>query len=216
MMELVEAIATRRSVRAYRQDPVDPALLEGLLRQAAAAPSACNRRGWKFLLIESRDDLDWLYNRGGSSVLKSAPQAVLVCYQSRTDNREWQDHIQSASAAIAYFQLLAHNAGIGTCWICHLPPKHEVAGRFLIPATYTPVAVITCGYPLAAAGAKHPDQSHPTGLLAKGRWSFGDDAASESLLAYTVRRCFRAIYYALPFRSLFRRWADRYEKKFDQ
>jgi len=214
-VELREAIVTRRTVRAYRQEPVAAELLEELLRQASAAPSACDRRGWKFILISNPADFHWLYSHGGSSVLRSAGQAILVCYQQNTDNAEWQDNIQSAAAVIAYFQLLAHESDIGTCWICHLPPKMEVARYFAVPPAYVPIAVVSCGYYQEGRAAGNDRRRTAERIMASDRWDFAVESAEQPSFAFRCRKLCRAIYYSLPFRSLFRGWANRFEKKFD-
>jgi nitroreductase len=59
--EAVEAaITTRRAVRAFLPDPVDPALLRRLLELAAQAPSGTNMQPWKVRVIgpESRARLE--------------------------------------------------------------------------------------------------------------------------------------------------------------
>jgi nitroreductase len=215
-MELREAIAARHTVREYSEVPVAVEMLDELLRQAAAAPSACNRRGWKCIYINRQTDFDWLYRNGGSTVLQQARQAVLVCYLQKTDNAAWQDHIQSAAAFIAYFQLLAHEQGIGSCWLCHLPPKKEVAAHFSIPDNYLPVAVVTFGYSIKTPAAASGSRTRETELLTVDSWDFAAVPEEDFSFAFEVRKLCRKIYYAIPFRALFRGWARRYEKKFDE
>ncbi|HSC17513.1 MAG TPA: nitroreductase family protein [Rhizomicrobium sp.] len=58
-MEVGEAIATRRAVRAFRADPVPLETLEQILSLAARAPSGGNLQPWKVyvLLGQPRDEL---------------------------------------------------------------------------------------------------------------------------------------------------------------
>jgi nitroreductase len=59
--EAVEAaITTRRAVRAFLPDPVDPALVRRLLELAAQAPSGTNMQPWKVRVLgpESRTRLE--------------------------------------------------------------------------------------------------------------------------------------------------------------
>src|SRR3954452_12453947 len=53
-MELDEAIRRRRMVRAFTDDPVDPAVLERLLELARRSPSAGNSQGTSFLVLTGR------------------------------------------------------------------------------------------------------------------------------------------------------------------
>lgn len=54
-----EAIKSRRSIRAFLPDPVDPALLERVLTTAARAPSGSNIQPWKVYVLqgEPRDQV---------------------------------------------------------------------------------------------------------------------------------------------------------------
>ena len=50
-MDVIEAIKTRRSVRAFKPDPMPKAVLEDILRTASLSPSAANLQPWEFLVI---------------------------------------------------------------------------------------------------------------------------------------------------------------------
>ncbi len=53
MIQLLDLIQARRSVRRYTASPVSPALIERLLTAAVWAPSAHNRQPWRFAAIRS-------------------------------------------------------------------------------------------------------------------------------------------------------------------
>jgi nitroreductase len=50
-MDILETIRTRRSVRAFRDEPVPKATLESLLRDASRAPSAINMQPWEVHMV---------------------------------------------------------------------------------------------------------------------------------------------------------------------
>jgi len=50
-MEIVEAIKKRRSMRAYKSDPVSKAVLTQVLETAVRAPSAMNTQPWEFVVV---------------------------------------------------------------------------------------------------------------------------------------------------------------------
>ena len=54
-MEFVDAVRRRRMCRSFRDDPVDPALIDRLLAGAQRAPSAGNTQGWQFLVLDDAD-----------------------------------------------------------------------------------------------------------------------------------------------------------------
>jgi F420 biosynthesis protein FbiB-like protein len=45
-------LRSRRSVRRFRPDPIDPALVRGLLEAARWAPSPHNRQPWRFVVLQ--------------------------------------------------------------------------------------------------------------------------------------------------------------------
>lgn len=50
-MDVVEAVHARRSVRQFRPDPIDDALLAELLEHAARAPSGGNVQPWRIYVV---------------------------------------------------------------------------------------------------------------------------------------------------------------------
>lgn len=50
-MQILDAIRTRRSVRAYKPDPVSKDILKTLLEVAGRAPSAMNAQPWEFCVL---------------------------------------------------------------------------------------------------------------------------------------------------------------------
>ena len=58
-MQVSEALASRKTVRAFKSTPVDRATIESILTLAARAPSGGNLQPWRVhaLLGEARDEL---------------------------------------------------------------------------------------------------------------------------------------------------------------
>jgi len=58
-MNVFDAITTRKSVRAYRADPIPRAVLEKVLEAARWSPSWCNSQPWEFFVLggEARKNL---------------------------------------------------------------------------------------------------------------------------------------------------------------
>jgi len=58
-MEVSEAVATRRAIRAFRPDPVPLEMVKQILSLAARAPSGGNLQPWKVYVLtgEARDEL---------------------------------------------------------------------------------------------------------------------------------------------------------------
>ena len=49
--QIFENIMNRTSVRSYTDMPVEPEKVEMMLRAGMAAPSACNKQPWHFVVI---------------------------------------------------------------------------------------------------------------------------------------------------------------------
>ncbi len=54
-MELTRAVRSRRMVRAFTDEPVDPAVVDALVDLARRAPSAGHTQGWAFVVLEGAD-----------------------------------------------------------------------------------------------------------------------------------------------------------------
>lgn len=59
-MNLNEAILKRRSIRAYKDTPVDPDLMRRIFSEAQASPSNCNTQPWHVVVVsgEVRDAVE--------------------------------------------------------------------------------------------------------------------------------------------------------------
>ena len=56
----LDVLFSRRSIRAYTDQPVPDSLLTDLLKAGMAAPSAVARGPWHFIVLRSRAGLDQL------------------------------------------------------------------------------------------------------------------------------------------------------------
>lgn len=170
-MDLRQAIRQRRSVRRFQDRPVDRAVLEDLIHGAVWAPSAMNTQPWMFHVVSgnSRDclcgimsrafdrlrpRLEALFKKSMVGMIRgyfihfgNAPHLVAVTAE-RLEIPEYQEGaIQSVAAAIQNFSLLAHEAGLGTCWMTGpLWVASEVEAFLGVPQRRL-VAVLTVGWP---------------------------------------------------------------------
>ncbi|MDR1536345.1 MAG: nitroreductase family protein, partial [Planctomycetota bacterium] len=130
----------RRSVRQYRGENVPRPLLDELLATLANAPTGCNDRGLSFLVVDDRASLDALREKMVAAleerILRGEPLPEFLASAARAHRQKGEDElfrgaphllIVSAGAesacpkedvdlALAYFELLARCAGLGTVW----------------------------------------------------------------------------------------------------
>ena len=208
-----DVVFHRRTSRRYLPERLSSEVYETLISAAVQAPSACNRQAWKFIVVDDRELLRWLFEQGGASFLDHVHQGILVLYCNRTDNTAYGDPIQSAAAATTILQLKASEMGIGSCWVCHLPPKREIRRRFRIPAYYDPMAFVTLGY-CQREPFRRPRKADVATVLSYNRFDFTDPPMPQIDWGMWCRRWGRRLYYLFPWRRGLYPWARKYEKKF--
>ncbi len=77
MVELMEIIAERRSVRAYKSQEVSEEKLDRILEAARLAPSASNRQPWKFVVVRDSETRRELAKAArGQSFVGEAPIVI--------------------------------------------------------------------------------------------------------------------------------------------
>jgi nitroreductase len=162
----------RRSIRKFTDKPVDRVLLERLLKEGLWAPSGMNRQPWKFIVLEGEslqrlltlssnmaDSMDGLlkaqnfddkmrtFIKGYFKNLGGA-KTVVICL-SQTADTYIVDHANIASGAVALynFLLLAHEAGLATCWMTGYINVEDKLLALLGVTGYKLVGVTPVGYP---------------------------------------------------------------------
>ena len=145
-MNINDAIKGRRSIRSFSNKKIPLSLIKEIIEAGTWAPSACDIQGWKFIVINDKKILEKFSYEGGASFVKNIPVGILVLYDNRTDNLEYKDYIQSASACIQNMLLKAYSCDLGTCWICNLPPKKRLRKLLSIPKYYDSIALVAIGY----------------------------------------------------------------------
>jgi nitroreductase len=150
-MDTLEAIRTRRSIRAYTRQPVSPAAVESLLRAAMSAPSAMDQRPWQFVVVTDRAKLDGLTAiLPGGQMLQQAPLAIVFCGDPTRETKLQGYWMQDCSAATENLLLAAHAQGLGAVWIGVYPAEGQVRGvreRLGIPAAVVPFSIVALGHP---------------------------------------------------------------------
>ncbi len=176
-MELKQALHERRSIRKFTSQPVDPALLDTLLKESLWAPSGMNRQPWKFLVLRGQSFEKLVQFSAGLAESMEQPlvaqnfnekmrsfimgyfknlggAATAVVCLSKAADTYLADHANmvSSAAALYNFLLLAHEAGLATCWMTGYANKEQEFMHFLGIEGYKLVGVTPVGY---------PDQSPP-------------------------------------------------------
>ena len=133
-MELKDAIYGRRSIRAYKDTPVEREKLDEVLRAGAYAPSAMNNQARQLLAITNKDTLKKINEAvyavsdeatrerikgrsesGEFNFFYNAPVLIAVC----CDEKEMRP-TEDCACALENMFLTAYSLGLGSCWINQL------------------------------------------------------------------------------------------------
>lgn len=169
-METLEAIFTRRSIRAYTSQPVPADVIEHLLRAGMQAPSAGNQQAWQFVAITDRPQLNALAEvLPYGKMLTTAPLGIIVCGDMEREKSKgyW---VQDCSAATQNILLAAHAQGLGAVWLGVYPREDrvgEVRKALGIPETVIPLCAIAVGYP---AEQKPPADRYDAARVHHNAW----------------------------------------------
>lgn len=114
-MEFKDLVQMRRSHRKFTAQEVDGDDVRLILRAALMAPTSKGQRGWQFVVVDDRMDLEKLADAKdmGGAFLKDAALAVVVLGDPMQNDCWVED-----GAIAAYSMLLqAEELGLGACWV---------------------------------------------------------------------------------------------------
>lgn len=158
-MEVMEAIRSRRSVRAYTDTPVSREQLACFLEAIQLAPSWKNRQCCRVLVLTDRNRIlrlgELLRGNPAPSVFETAPCFIVVtadpAQSGVRDDKPY--YMTDAGIALENGVLAAESMGLGTCWIGAFTeaPIKEFLG---IPESVRIVAFTPLGVPAECPEAR--------------------------------------------------------------
>ena len=171
-MELFKAIRERRSIRKYKDEPIDDSTLEKILDAARWAHNAGNYNSWRFIVVTSpaRKKLLLHFCPG----IDDVPAAIIVVCakpkQKRLKEATRLMYMADSAIATQNIVLAAYSLNIGSCVVV------SFAGRALgeilnIPKDVKPYLLVTLGY-----AAENPE---PPARLPVSEIAFRNDYGKE-------------------------------------
>ena len=146
-MTVEQAIKSRKSIRKYRDKPVESEKLNLVLEAARMAPSARNMQDWKFIAVTDKEKVRQMQDACmGQKQVGMAPVTLVVCANNDSAMPCGQSKTSvDCSIAMSFMMLQATELGLGMCWLGAFDEKKvkEVLG---IPEDYIVVAVSPLGY----------------------------------------------------------------------
>jgi nitroreductase len=172
MMDLKEAIYSRRSVREFTAEPVKEKIIRDLIEAAVQAPSAVNVQPCTFCVIRDKAVLAAISREAKAHMVKTTPvglmshhfqeilndanfnifyNAPVLILISTAGDIPWA--IEDCALAAENLMLAARGAGLGTCWIGFAQSwlgTPDGKALLKLPANHKPVAPIIVGHPEGA------------------------------------------------------------------
>ena len=164
MNEILKAMETRQSVRAYRPDPIDEETLNAILRAGTFAPSGMGRQSGKIVVVQDPATREILRAKNAEIIgnpdadpFYGAPTVLVVLADSTVHT--W---VEDGSLVMGNLLLAASALGVGACWIHRAretfdsPEGKALLRKWGIPETYRGVGNCILGYPAAEPQPKKP------------------------------------------------------------
>ena len=169
MPDFFETLYSRRSIRAYRDEPVPRETIEKLLEDATWAATGSNMQPWEFVVVADRHFMKEISDSCKRNIMKKIeadPDSPWNRYEKSARNSDqnifynapcliYVVALRSASLAIFDCSMAACNLmlsacarGLGSCWIgLGATPEREMRTKLDIPPDYRIVAPIIVGMP---------------------------------------------------------------------
>lgn len=161
MNEILKNIITRRSIRAFTNQPINQQDLEMILQAGVYAPSGNNRQSWQFTVLKHPAAIQRLAKAMGKELgnpnynMYAPTTAILL-----SNDRENTNGLADCSCALENIFLMANALGIGSCWInqlksiCDQPEIRVLLNEYGVPENHIVWGVAALGYAQSVPEAK--------------------------------------------------------------
>ncbi len=173
--ELGEYLRSRRSIRSYKEAPVEREVIEGLMDVVRYAPTARNSQTVRWLLIHDTKELrrltglaiDWIRHMAAAQAKNSVInfQGLVEALEAGSDpicrkaphmivaygHKELPFARNDAFIALSYLDVAAPSFGLGTCWAGFfqgaLANWLPLRNELNLPDGCVPIFAMMLGYP---------------------------------------------------------------------
>jgi len=155
-MNIYEIIKTRRSVRAYREKPIDPEVLNRILEAGRFAPSAENAQEYRFVVVADEEKKKQLARAASGQRFVAEASVVIAAVSLNPENIMGSGvpaYAVDLAIALDHISLAAVEEDLGTCWIGAFS-QEEVKKILNVPDKYRVAALMPLGMPYDEPGVK--------------------------------------------------------------
>ena len=143
-MDCIEALKTRRSVRAYTGEPVPREVIEDIVDCGRLAATAINIQPWEFVAVTDARMLRAIAAAAdyGSFIAQAAACVVVLC-------RNTKYYLEDGCNASQNILVAARAHGLGTCWVAGDKKAYAEKIRKMVgaPETHKLISLLAIGHP---------------------------------------------------------------------
>ena len=143
-MDCIEALKTRRSIRAYTGEPVSRAVIEDIIDCGRLAATAINIQPWEFVAVTEREVLRAIAGVAdfGSFIAQAAVCVVVLC-------KDTKYYLEDGCNASQNILVAARAHGLGACWVAgdKKPYAEKVRQMVGAPEGYKLISLLPIGHP---------------------------------------------------------------------
>jgi nitroreductase len=152
-MDIFQVFRDRRSIRKYKDTPVEREKIEQVLEAARLAPSWKNMQCWRFLVLTKPELKEAVLSafpddNPGKKAIAMAPAVIVACGNPAESDVENGIDYFAVDVAIAFEHLClaAHALGLGTCWMGWYD-EALMRSKLNVPDGLKIVGITPLGYP---------------------------------------------------------------------
>ena len=154
---ILARLAARHSIRDFLPRPLEPELLDAVIRDGLEAPNACNHQMWHFIVVRDQAAKDRLQAISGSNEHFSTCGAIiLLCFHQGWNHNKFAV-VQSVAAAAYHMSLSAHLRGLGATWNAGIGNGEKIRALVGLPPEFEVIGTLCLGWPAPEA----PDLKPP-------------------------------------------------------
>jgi len=146
MNDALELLKSRRSIRKYKNKPVEEEKIQKCLEAARWAPSASNKQPWEFLIVTDEKVRMKLSEIHPYAKFVSESPVVFVPLTNPEVHQKY--HMSDTALATMQYMIEAHSLGLGTCWagVIGASLEPEIKELLGVPDNLNVLGLVATGY----------------------------------------------------------------------
>ena len=147
MNDILNLLKTRRSIRKYKDLPVEEEKIEKCLEAARWAPSASNKQPWEFLIVTDKQVRKKLSEIHPYARFVAESPVVFISLTNPEVHAKY--HMSDSALATLQYMIEAHSIGLGTCWagVIGSSIESEIKDLLGVPEHLNILGLVATGYP---------------------------------------------------------------------